>query len=934
MRWLLLFLAIMPAWAGETFVVCAGVERYDDQRITPLKYAVADARAVAAAFRASGVPRGNVTLLTTDGRKPEDKPTRINLITALQSVRDHAQAGDRLIFFFAGHGVEQDGRQYMLSSDTIRDLMTDTSVPMTLVQQSLSGLAADEVLFIVDACRNDPQSTRGDVDARLTDGLARGLRPALGNRPTEPKVAATLLSCDVGERAYEDPDSGHGAFTSFLLKGLSGGARQGDGPVRLSDLAAYVRREVATWAAKAGRLQHPRLLNPGGADMDLLTPPAEPVVSVLFRNTALTDAVAELAAEYGAQVVLGPGVDPDARVNGRLDLQPLSTALRVLLLAHGLTVRRDGAIYVICRPSVPQPAGPAGAADDQSGVAPTGPEPDGWPEYIAWPPVRDPELRFRVRPTDGMPQVLVPAGDFAMGSPEDEPGRETDEGPQRRVHLSAFWMDLHEVTVEQYRRYCAATGHAMAEPSPFGWEDRHPVANVTWDDAVSYCRWVGRRIPTEAQWEKAARGGTTGAFPWGAEWDTNRANAVDSEPFRVALVASYPPNGYGLFDLTGNVWEWCQDWYDERWYTTMPDRDPVCRAKSTTKVSRGGAWPSNPDVLRAASRRGIEPGKHGFLTGFRCSEPAVPSTPATAQSTSAGTTSNGQTGWPDYLRLYPAVRGMQYRIWEKDGMPQVLIPAGEFTMGSSVGEQKLSYEYEKRLVGDEADDGHDEGPQRRIYVSAFWMDLHEVTNQQYCQFLNSWRPDGRELDRWVALKGAEPSPEWATRRQGSQITLRDDIYVPETGKEHHPVAWLSWEGASAYAAWAGRQLPTEAQWEKAARGGTTTMYPWGPNWDQTRANGGNGPKRSMPVGSYPPNGFGLLDMIGNLWEYCRDVYDEGWYARMPHRDPVNTGPGTQHSCRGGFWRNPPTNLRAAYRFGTQSWPQGAIGFRCVSPAEG
>ncbi len=342
-------LACGVALGGETYVLSAGVEGYDDQRISPLKFAVADARGVAAAFRASGVPGRNVELLTSDQKEVRRRPSRVNLLARLEDIRDRAGADDKVVFFFAGHGVEEDGEQYLLTVDTRRSLLAATALPMSLVNAALDGIQAGEVLFLIDACRNDRQAGRSDVDASLTEGLARGLRPRLVEKPgsAKPRLVATMLSCDVGQRSWEDPDQGHGVFTLFLLRGLSGQAAGDDGAVRLSGLGDYVSREVTAWSDKSGRPQSPRVLNPDGGDMVVLIPPPEPLVSVSFASHTLAQAVELLAEQYGVQVVLGRGVDGDLKLTGRLENQPLGSALKVLLTAYDLEVRREGKVYVI-----------------------------------------------------------------------------------------------------------------------------------------------------------------------------------------------------------------------------------------------------------------------------------------------------------------------------------------------------------------------------------------------------------------------------------------------------------------------------------------------------------------------------------------------------------------------------------------------------------
>ncbi len=346
--WMPLTVALVAASAlADTFVVAVGVEQYDDLRVSSLRYAIADAKAVAGTFRASGVPFDHVTVLTSEQRSPDRRPSRVRVLAALEAVAEQAKAGDNLVFFFAGHGIEQDGEQYLMTVDTRRSLVPDTALPMRLVNKALTGIGASNVLFILDACRNDPDSGRGDRDAPLTDGLCRGLRPALAKQGQPGPHVATLLSCDVGQRAWEDPGQGHGAFTVYLLKALRGAAGS---PVTLKTLASYVTRETSAWAKRAKRAQSPKLLDPDNQDMQLLTPPPEPMVSVSFQNDTLAKVVDVLAEQYGVPIVVGRGVDVESKVTGHLDNQPLSVTLKVLLKAHDLSVQRDGDVYVILPP--------------------------------------------------------------------------------------------------------------------------------------------------------------------------------------------------------------------------------------------------------------------------------------------------------------------------------------------------------------------------------------------------------------------------------------------------------------------------------------------------------------------------------------------------------------------------------------------------------
>ena len=203
---------------------------------------------------------------------------------------------------------------------------------------------------------------------------------------------------------------------------------------------------------------------------------------------------------------------------------------------------------------------------------------------------RGASLQPQIRTPDGATMVLVPAGPFDMGH----------EGNRRPVVLDDFYLDMHEVTNARYRRFVAQTGH---RPPP-AWEDAsltrpdQPVVGLAWSDADAYCRWAGKRLPTEAEWEKSARGGLVGkAYPWGEEppgpagpyranFDTGPTGDADGFP-KTSQVGSFAPNGYGLFDMAGNVWEWCADRY-----VLQPGDEPLLGwvGGGEHRILRGGGW--------------------------------------------------------------------------------------------------------------------------------------------------------------------------------------------------------------------------------------------------------------------------------------------------------------------------------------------------------
>jgi len=258
---------------------------------------------------------------------------------------------------------------------------------------------------------------------------------------------------------------------------------------------------------------------------------------------------------------------------------------------------------------------------------------------------------------DGAKMRLIPAGEFEMGTNSSEVSGLVkwatkkfsysfeasyfeDETPRHTVYLDAFYIDKYEVTVGQYKKFLQATGrHApnWSRVSEYSPTDNHPIVHVSWYDAQAYCKWAGKRLPTEAEWEKAARGGLVGKkYPWGDEspdeggkYRANYGPGNDTEDgYRYsAPIGSFPPNGYGLYDMAGNVDEWCSDWYDKNYYSSSPRKNPPGPASGEYCVCRGGAWANYSIGIRTADRSRLEPNRtEPYHIGIRCcvSQDATP----------------------------------------------------------------------------------------------------------------------------------------------------------------------------------------------------------------------------------------------------------------------------------------------------------------------
>jgi serine/threonine-protein kinase len=276
---------------------------------------------------------------------------------------------------------------------------------------------------------------------------------------------------------------------------------------------------------------------------------------------------------------------------------------------------------------------------------------------------------------DKAEMVLVPAGEFSMGSDKDEIDRllqgRTDvkreffdrEIPRHRVYLDAFYIDKHEVTNARFQQFVQATGHrTQAEREGSGyvytgqkWEqvnganwraprgpgssiaslEQHPVVQVSQEDARAYCSWAGKRLPTEAEWEKAARGTDGQIYPWGNQFDGKRTNFCDTncetswkdsaanDGYRyTAPVGNYESgkSPYGAYDMAGNIWEWAADWYDKNYYRNSPARNPQGPASGDRAVLRGGGSRNNALTVRAPFRDRLAPEYRDGISGFRCAK--------------------------------------------------------------------------------------------------------------------------------------------------------------------------------------------------------------------------------------------------------------------------------------------------------------------------
>ena len=276
---------------------------------------------------------------------------------------------------------------------------------------------------------------------------------------------------------------------------------------------------------------------------------------------------------------------------------------------------------------------------------------------------------------------------------------------------------------------------------------------------------------------------------------------------------------------------------------------------------------------------------------------------------------------PEQTLAKPSENDEHPIITEKDGM--VLIPSGEFLMGS---EEFVSY--------------YDEKPVHAVYLDGYYIDKYPVTNAQYKEFVDA-NPQWRKPAKWYDPRNRDIVSIPRKYHDGEYLknwNLRN--YSRE--EEDHPVTWVSWYAAMAYALWIGKRLPTEAEWEKAARGGLTgEKYPWGATIDSSYVNYDAWIGKTTSVGQYPANGYGLYDVVGNVYEWCLDRWDRNYYTRSPGNNPISgesinatvnnfTDIRSSRILRGGSCVSTPQNVRVAYRSrNTPRYTCYSIGFRCV-----
>jgi formylglycine-generating enzyme required for sulfatase activity/predicted nucleic acid-binding Zn ribbon protein len=304
---------------------------------------------------------------------------------------------------------------------------------------------------------------------------------------------------------------------------------------------------------------------------------------------------------------------------------PASSGVQMVPLPSGenfIVLQIPPGMKVIQLPSFSSPSQPSSPASSPEAVVKETPSPEATLDATKPAASETPDSSKsdkKGKDSDSSPVVLIPAGYFNMGSPDGKGNR--DEHPQHKVWVGAFYMDRYLATFDQYDKFCEATGRDPVSDNGWG-RGKNPVINIKWSDADSFCKWAGKRLPTEAEWERAARGGTDTSYFFGDDESQIKDYAwyADNSGDKAQPVGMKQPNAFGLYDIVGNVWQWVNDWYGQSYYDESPAQNPTGPAGGEYRVLRGGSWNINADYLQSAHRGMDEPDHQDNSDGCRCAK--------------------------------------------------------------------------------------------------------------------------------------------------------------------------------------------------------------------------------------------------------------------------------------------------------------------------
>ena len=559
---------------GSVWGVFIGVSEYRNSTLN-LGYADKDAEALHSFFtkhfQGTIHPDHFHVLINQDAQRGK-------ILRALGEVLRRAQPEDLVILSFAMHGLlDQSGEDlYFLTHDTDPNFPEDDGLSRHDLLRQIRKSKARKIVLFLDACHTGAFSSASSLVAMRAANAAdvNRLLSAMGKSQTG---VAVFSSSSAAERSQEGEKfcGGHGAFTCGLLTGLRGGADANrNGLIEIRELFDHTYRSVKT-STKGFQ---------------------NPSIEGRYDNGLPLAYAAEGQALPLAQDSAGQGRNP-ASAHELAQLKDQLQALRNQLTdknSHSLAAPPSPSTLIAKAPAYSTPSAPE-------------------------------NLPQKIIGEDGSPMMHIPEGTFTMGSKDFR-----SERPVHKVFLNAFYIDQHEVTISQYATFVEKSG---TEPPDY-WDDlqlnstsQQPIVKVNWNEASHYCKSVGKRLPTEAEWEKAARGTDERIYPWGEQDPiaqlANFNKCCDHKDYSVLALVGKKPEGrspYKLDDMAGNAWEWVADWFESTYYRRSPDKNPTGPSVGEQKVIRGGSWSNKAIDIRTTNRHGLPPTQRHNNVGFRCAK--------------------------------------------------------------------------------------------------------------------------------------------------------------------------------------------------------------------------------------------------------------------------------------------------------------------------
>jgi formylglycine-generating enzyme required for sulfatase activity len=593
---------------SKNWAISIGINQYDN--LQALNFAKRDAEAMAAWFREEA-KFDQVFLFTEDSPHINTSPPiptqptfgGLRGFLRRQFEQPLLEPGDNLWFFFAGHGMRHADKDYLMLADSDPGDIEHTAISVEYITERLRRSRADNVVLLLDACREESS------------------RSGLGIGEEKHQGVITFYSCAANQKSWEIAELRHGSFTHTLLTGLRLHGEANCATVERLD--RYLNSAVPQLNTRYQKeIQNPYLK---------AEPPYKMYYILLEQSATMRD-----VESLKLQASLSEN-------SGNFEL-----AEQIWIRVLGVSRADSDAISAIKRIAIKT----SDSVEKPVSLKVNNPQSIGLSRGDEYPQFPLKEFEFETKTVDKtgkivnqenhqakyfkedlgnnitLEMVQIPGGSFMMGSLESEKGRTQDESPQHQVNVPGFSMGKFVVTQEQYQQIMGKNPSYFTQKGA-----KRPVEEVSWNNAVEFCQKLSQktgreyRLPSEAEWEYACRAGTTTPFHFGETITTELANykgtsIYASEPKgkhlqRTTDLGSFPPNAFGLYDMHGNVWEWCQDDWHNNYSNAPKDGSGWTSQSGNTKALRGGSWGNIPVYCRSAYRTYNALAYHYFNIGFR-----------------------------------------------------------------------------------------------------------------------------------------------------------------------------------------------------------------------------------------------------------------------------------------------------------------------------